>query len=151
MTQKKKREVKIGDVYAVPLDFFGKKHGYVRMYHDPDVAVLGVTSGSEFLTLDELSKYSSVMDVFCLRTAIEKGKWPLIGNIPFTSDENAWPGPRKQVSKIRPDLKLVVYKGHFIEADEFGGYDEYPEFKKFSDEGLIAEINGNPGLFIHKG
>ncbi|MFH6995671.1 hypothetical protein, partial [Flavobacterium sp. FlaQc-48] len=81
--------------------------------------------------------------------SIEKGLWPLIGNIPFENEEEEWPGPRKQVSKIRPDVRMVVYKGHFISEEKFGEYDNLPEYKKLTDEHLIEEINLNPTLYHH--
>ncbi|WP_075123072.1 MULTISPECIES: Imm26 family immunity protein [Burkholderia] len=147
--RKSKNEVRIGDVYAVPLDPLNQRYGYVRMYHNPDIAILGVTSGKQLLSLDEVKKYPSVTDAFSMRTAIEKGRWPLIGNIPFASEDEAWPGPRKQVFRLRPDVRKVVFKGRYISAEEFGQYDDLPEDKKLTDERLIEEINENSNLFKH--
>ncbi|MFH6994369.1 Imm26 family immunity protein, partial [Flavobacterium sp. FlaQc-48] len=79
MTKKRKHQVKIGDVYAVPLDTLNQRYGYVRMYHDPDIAILAVTSRNQILSLEEIKKYPIVLDAFALRTSIEKGLWPLIG------------------------------------------------------------------------
>lgn len=145
--RKTSKKIYIGDVFAVPLDHLGHRYGYVRMYNDPDVAVLGVVSGRNLLNIEEVAKYQSVMDVFVLRTAIEKGLWPYIGNIPFDSESDAWPGPRKQVAKFRPDLRMVIYKGDVISADEFGEYDDLPEWRKFTDERLVKEILSHPDLF----
>lgn len=146
--RKSSRKVNIGDVFAVPLDPIGRRYGYVRMYNDPDVAILGVVSGRDLLSIEELRSYPSVMDVFSLRTAIEKGVWSYVGNIPFENESEAWPGPRKQVAKIRPDLKMVVYKGDVISAEEFGEYDALPEWRKFTDEKLVEEIVSHPELFV---
>ncbi|RBL85316.1 hypothetical protein DDE05_17980 [Streptomyces cavourensis] len=148
MKKRKQHDVKVGDIYAVPLDPLGRRYGYVRMYNDPDVAILGVTSGKQLLSLHEISQYGSVTDALCLRSAIEKGRWPLIGNLPFGPGEDPWPGPRKQVAKIRPDLKMVLFKGHFISSETFGQYDELPELMKFSDENLIEYINNNKPMFM---
>jgi hypothetical protein len=149
LSKKTKHKVKIGDVYAVPLDTLNQRYGYVRMYHDPDIAVFAVTSSNKILSLDEIKNYPIVMDPFAMRTSIEKGLWPLIGNIPFENEDEAWPGPQKQVSKIRPDVRMVVYKGHFIREEKFGEYDNLPEYKKLTDERLIEEINLNPTLYHH--
>jgi len=150
-TRKSKHKVQIGDVYAVPLDSSNQRYGYVRMYHDPDVAILAVTSGQQLLELAEVEKYPIVRDVGSLRTNIEKGQWPILGNLPFGSEEEAWPGPRKQVSKIRPDIKKVVFKGHFISAEKFGEYENLPVFTTLTDEELVEEINSNPNLFHYIG
>lgn len=147
MANRTKHRVKVGDIYAVPLDTINQRYGYVQMYHDPDIAILGVTSSNLILSLDEIKKYPMVMDVFSLRTSIDKGRWPLVGNIPFENEDEAWPSPRKQVSKIRPDVRMVVYKGHFIREEKFGEYDNLPVFITMEDHDLIEEIKLNSTLY----
>lgn len=50
------------------------------------------------------------------------------------------PPPRKQVSEIRPDIRLVVSKGQFIPATAFGKFDELPPLIKLNSESLIERI-----------
>ncbi|WP_093381758.1 Imm26 family immunity protein [Pseudomonas sp. UC 17F4] len=142
-------KVKPGDIFAVPLDNRKQHYSYIRMYNDPNIAILNVTSKNRLLSITELENYTPYMDAFSLRTAVEKGEWPYIGNIPFNKNENPWPAPKKQVSTIRPDLKLVIYQGKLIPSEKFGEYDSLPEFKKFTDETLIKEIIANSEHF-HK-
>ncbi|MCP1107745.1 immunity 26/phosphotriesterase HocA family protein [Serratia nevei] len=144
---RRKPAVEIGDIYAVPLDPLARRYGYVRMYHEPSVAIMGVISEMRLLDLEEVAEYPIIMEVSASRTAIDKGIWPKIGNLPFGSDEGAWPKPHKQVSRIRPDVRFVIYRGDIISEAEFGAYDDLPVWKRLSDEGLVNEINSHPELF----
>lgn len=133
-------QVRSGDVFAVPLDDEASTYGYIRAYRDVDIAILPVTSKNRILSIEEISTTCSVLDVFLFRNSIESGTWSKIGNIPFDCEDDEWAPPRKQVAKIRPDLKLVTHKGHFIPASIFGEYDNLAEFLKFEDQDIINEI-----------
>ena len=145
----KKLKAKPGDIFAVPLDSDGLSFGYVRTYNDPDIAIIPIVSEKRILKLGDITNTKSALDAFSLRKSIESRKWPLIGNIPFESVESAWPPPMKQVSKIRPDIRLVVFKGHFISEEKFGAYDDLPEFIKLKDEDVIQKILEKIGEFEH--
>ncbi|KPM63214.1 hypothetical protein HB4184_14390 [Pseudomonas putida] len=140
ITNTPKTQARAGDVFAVPLNDEANSYGYIRAYRDVDVAILPVVSRNRILSIEELSTTCSVLDVFLFRNAIESGTWSKIGNIPFDCEDDEWAPPRKQVAKIRPDLKLVVHKGHFIPASKFGEYDDLAEFLKFEDQDIINEI-----------
>lgn len=129
-----------GDIYAVPLNERKTKFGYVRMYIEPNIAILPIISIGGLIKISDIKNTDTHTDCLSFRTAIEKNEWPQIGNIPFNDTDSAWPGPKKQVSKIRPDLRMVIHKGHLISEKEFGEYDSLPEFKKFNDLQLISQI-----------
>ena len=142
-----KTQVKSGDLFAVPLGDNDNTYGYIRAYRDVDIAILPIVSKNRILAVQEIPITSSAMDVFFFRNAIESGAWPKLGNIPFECEDDEWAPPRKQIAKIRPDLKVVVHKGHFIPASKFGKYDELPEFLKFEDQDVINEITRRKNKF----
>lgn len=145
--KKAKHEMNVGDIYAVPLDTTNTRYGYVKTYRGPNIAILPVISSGRLLNIEELRNFSGVRDVATSSYTIEKGKWPLIGNIPFATDDEEWPAPMKQVGKIRPDIKMVVYRGNYITAEKFGEYDNLPVFAWMSDEALINEIITSSGSY----
>lgn len=147
---KTQRPVLVGDVYAVPLGTANHGYGYVRTYSGEDIAILKITSGKRLLAVENLVGIESEADVFALRTNIEKGRWPLIGNIPFPSETESWAPPRKQVSTIRPDVKMVAHRGNLVRADKFGAYDDLPTLYRFSDENIVEFINSKKEHFKHE-
>ena len=70
------------------------------------------------------------MDVLTTRTGIERGDWPRIASFPFPNEESTWAPPRRQLSTIRPDVRLVVVTGNFIPSKEYGEWDSLPELIK---------------------
>ena len=145
---RKRVRVIAGDVYAVPLDAEHQSFGYIRAYRDVDIAVLPVLSRRRILSITQISTLNSVLDVFLFQDAIREGRWPRVGNVPFEDDASAWAPPRKQVAAIRPDVRMVVFQGHFIPAAKFGQYDNLPEFRKFDENDVIEEILRRSGDFL---
>jgi len=140
-TKSRKRvRVAAGDIFAVPLDAEHQRFGYIRTYQDVDVGILPIISKACILSIAEMPTVSSVLDVFLFQDALKTGRWPRIGNLPFTDEESAWAPARKQVAASRPEVKMVVFRGHFIAAAKFGQYDELPLFQKFDEEDVIREI-----------
>ncbi|HEL4245823.1 hypothetical protein I5U23_09725 [Stenotrophomonas maltophilia] len=137
---RKRIRVNVGDVFAVPLDKSELAFGYVRTYQDPDVAILPFISKGRMLRECELPTLESFMDVLTIRTAIERCDWPRIASFPFPNEESTWAPPRRQLSTIRPDVRLVVVKGNFIPSKEYGEWDSLPELIKANIDQLKALI-----------
>jgi len=140
-TKSRKRvRVSAGDIFAVPLDAEQQSFGYIRAYQDVDVGILPVISKARVLSIAQLPTVVSVLDVFLYQDALKTGRWPRVGNVPFADEASAWAPARKQVAALRPDVKMVVFRGHFIAAAKFGQYDDLPLFQKFDEEDVIREI-----------
>jgi len=144
---RRKSRASPGDIFAVPLDADGAAYGYVRTYNDPDISIIPIISEGRILCMEEITCFRSFLDAFSLRTSIKSGAWPLVGNAPFNDPEAAWPPPMKQVSTTRPDVRLVVFKGHFIPEEKFGRYDDLPEFLKLKDGDVVESIVSNRRAF----
>ncbi|MNC66040.1 hypothetical protein D3C75_1163950 [compost metagenome] len=80
------------------------------------------------------------MDVLTIRTAIERGDWPRIASFPFPNEESSWAPPRRQLSTIRPDVRLVVVKGDFVPSEKYGEWDTLPALIKADIDQLEALI-----------
>jgi len=138
-SSRRKIKVNVGDVFAVPIDQNELVFGYVRTYRDPDVAILPFLSKGRMLHPSELPTLESFMDVLTLRTAIERGEWPRIASFPFESEESTWAPPRRQLSAIRPDVRLVIVKGNFVPAEKYGEWDTLPVHIK-ADTGQLQAL-----------
>lgn len=136
----KRVRVAAGDIFAVPLDTEQKCFGYIRAYQDVDVGILPLISKARIPSIAQIPPVRSVLDVFLFQDALKSGRWPRIGNVPFTDEASAWAPARKQVAASRTDVKMVVFRGHFIAAARFGQYDELPLFQKFDEDDVIREI-----------
>ncbi|MNE17967.1 hypothetical protein D3C80_1109690 [compost metagenome] len=136
----KKIRIITGDVFAVPLSTREPLYGYIRAYQDPDIAILPIISREILLNASDFADLTSYQDVLTIRKPMESGEWPRVVNIPFPNEDSAWPPPRKQVSEIRPDIRLVVSKGQLIPANVFGKFDELPPLIKLNSEALIERI-----------
>jgi hypothetical protein len=137
---RKRIRVNVGDVFAVPLNMDELVFGYVRTYQDPDVAILPFLSKGRMLREYELPTLESFMDVLTIRTAIERGDWPRIASFPFPNEESSWVRPRRQLSTIRPDVRLVVVKGDFVPSEKYGEWDTLPVLVKADVDQLEALI-----------
>ena len=137
---RKRIRVNVGDVFAVPLNMDELVFGYVRTYQDPDVAILPFLSKGRMLREYELPTLESFMDVLTIRTAIERGDWPRIASFPFPNEESSWAPPRRQLSTIRPDVRLVVVKGDFVPSEKYGEWDTLPALIKADIDQLRALI-----------
>jgi hypothetical protein len=137
---RKRIKVNVGDVFAVPLDKDDLVFGYVRTYQDPDVAILPFISKGRMLRECELPTLESFMDVLTIRAAIERGEWPRIASFPFPNAESTWAPPRRQLSTIRPDVRLVVVKGNFVPSKEYGEWDSLPALIKADIDQLKSLI-----------
>jgi hypothetical protein len=137
---RKRIRVVAGDVFAVPLDAEQQSFGYIRAYQDVDVGILPVISKACILSTAQIPAVNSVLDVFLFQDVMKEGRWPRVGNLPFADEASAWAPARKQVAASRPEVKMVVFRGHFIPAAKFGQYDELPLFEKFDEDDVIKEI-----------
>ncbi|HDS1016384.1 hypothetical protein U0039_15670 [Stenotrophomonas maltophilia] len=137
---RKRIKVNVGDVFAVPLNEVELVFGYLRTYQDPDVAILPFISKGRMLRDCELPTLKSFMDVLTIRTGIERGDWTRIASFPFPNEESTWAPPRRQLSTIRPDVRLVVVKGNFVPAEKYGEWDTLPVLIKADTDQLKALI-----------
>lgn len=136
----KKLKVIPGDIFAVPLSSREPLYGYIRAYQDPDIAILPIVSRGILSNIMNFIELKSYQDILTIRKPMENGEWPKVASIPFPDEESTWAPPRKQVSDIRPDIRLVVSKGEFIPASIFGKFEELPPLVKLNSEALIQRI-----------
>lgn len=136
----KKSKVIPGDIFAVPLSKREPLYGYIRAYQDPDIAILPILSREILSNINYFVGLKSFQDILTIRRPMESGEWQKVASIPYPDEDSTWPPPRKQISDIRPDIRLVVSKGEFIPATIFGEFEELPLLIKLNSEELIQRI-----------
>lgn len=105
MSKLKKRRLKLGDIYEIPLPD-GKK-AYGRLYKE---CTLAIYKGrfNEVSALPEEELYESYIAVY--KDLLQDGEWPIVGNRGFICEEEAWPPPKVMVDAITKRGSLY-YKG----------------------------------------
>ena len=84
----KRNRVKIGDVFAIPLQ--NSKYAFGRRYRDASIGIykhIGVDVDD--LPLQE--DYQFIVGVY--DDVLKSGKWPIVDNRPFKNEEEEWPPP----------------------------------------------------------
>jgi len=110
--QKKRRKLKLGDVYAIPLP--NGKYAFGRAFWDGAIAIYEhIAESVEDLPLSE--DYQFIVGVY--EYVLKSGEWPFVGNRPFNIDEEKWPPPTCVIDNISGEYS-IYYKGEFRESNE---------------------------------
>lgn len=88
MTGKKRKRIKIGDVYAIPLP--NGKYAFGRIFKDAGIGIYKYIGESiEDIPKDE--EYQFIVGVY--EYVLKSGDWTVVENRPFKSDDEAFPPP----------------------------------------------------------
>ncbi|WP_197529178.1 Imm26 family immunity protein [Aeoliella mucimassa] len=127
---------KIGDVIEIPLSNGNFAAG--RLYRESSIGIFSRKFRSH-VRIEELVDLSIAFVVGCFDTAITKGNWPTIGNIPFDDSEDAWAPPRYIQDIINPSKYRIYHHGEMRPADpsEIAGLEKAQVYKP---EQLVERI-----------
>ncbi|UHA74903.1 Imm26 family immunity protein [Paenibacillus sp. 481] len=111
MSEKRKR-IKLGDVYAIPLS--DGMFSFGRRFKDASIAIYShVSSSIEDVPQDE--DYQFIVGVY--DDVLKSGQWPVIENRPFGNEEEAWPPPAYVIDKLTGGYS-IYYKGEMRKASK---------------------------------
>lgn len=106
---------KMGDVFEIPLP--DGKVAYCRLYKDVCVGVFNlISANSELLATVRGNEIAFFSHVFT--HAMKDGSWKKIGNIPFSSEDEAWPPPQYRQDIINKTSFTICHKGECWPATE---------------------------------
>lgn len=94
MKNTRRKRIKLGDIYAIPLP--NAKFAFGRTLKDASIAIYNVISD----TIEEIpqeEEYQFIVGVY--DDVLKSGDWPIVENRPFPDEEEAW--PHLPVSLIR--------------------------------------------------
>lgn len=110
MTGKKRKRIKIGDVYAIPLP--NGKYAFGRIFKDGCIGIYNHIGGSiEDIPMAE--EYQFIVGVY--EYVLKSGAWTVIENRPFKNEEEAWPPPACIIDSISSDYS-IYHKGEIRRA-----------------------------------
>jgi len=128
MARKSRKKYQVGSVIAIPLP--DGRFGFAKAFNDFDWGVYDlVTEG--MLGLESVTKHPFSFFQACTDSAVNDGSWPVIGQEPFSSVEDAW-GPPKATMYVRDSnewtmggVPRVSYQGETMIAtlDDVVGMD----------------------------
>jgi len=87
-----KKRLKLGDIYAIPLP--DGTYAFGRLYKEFTLAIYKERSVKKDEIPSEIpgkNGYDFFVTVY--RDLLTDGQWTVVGNIPFTHDDNAWRPP----------------------------------------------------------
>lgn len=85
---RKRKKVKIGDVFAIPLP--NGKFGFGRIYRDASIGIYNHI-GIDVTDLPQKEEYQFVVGVY--EDVLKSGNWELVDTRPFKNEEEEWPPP----------------------------------------------------------
>ena len=136
MSEKKRRRLKLGDVYAIPLP--NGKYGFGRTFKDAGIGIykhIGDTKED----LPETEEYQFIVGVYSY--ILKSGQWPLVDIRSFKNEEESWPPPSCIIDKISGEYS-IYYKGEMRDASK-SECDGLEETAVWGDEHIIDRIMGD--------
>lgn len=104
-----RQRIKLGDILAIPLP--DGKYAFGRVMEDAGFAVYEGKYES-IRDFDKARKYSFIVGIY--RNVLTDGKWPVIDNVPFKMEEDAWPPPSCVIDQITGECR-IYHKGEIRE------------------------------------
>jgi hypothetical protein len=135
MNNKKHKQMKIGNIYAIPLP--NGKYAFGRTYKDACIAIYNHIGD----TVDDLPKteeYQFIVGVY--KDILKSGQWPVVSNRPFNSDEEQWPPPMYVIDSISGEYS-IYHKGE-LRTSSKGECEGLEEAAVWEAEHIIDRIMG---------
>jgi hypothetical protein len=107
---KKRRRIKLGDVFAIPLP--NGKYAYGRVFDDAGFGVYEYI-GESMVDTPKSEDYQFNVGVY--KHALMSGEWTFIENRPFKSEEEAFPPPACIIDSISGEYS-IYHKGKIKSA-----------------------------------
>ncbi len=112
MAGKRRRKLKIGDVYAIPLP--NGNYAFGKVFKD---AGLGIYKhiGDSTEDLPETEEFQFNVGVY--KDVLTSDKWQIVDNRPFSSEEAAFPPPKYIKDAISGEYS-IYYKGEIKQSNQ---------------------------------
>jgi hypothetical protein len=107
-----RNKIRIGDVFAIPLP--NENYAFGRLFKENCIAIyhhVGV-SKKDIPTTEE---YQFIVGVYL--DVLTSGKWTVIDNRPFKTDDEAWPLPMCVIDSISGKYS-IYHKGEFFNSSK---------------------------------
>ncbi|QFT90805.1 hypothetical protein FIU87_19345 [Bacillus sp. THAF10] len=106
----KRKRIKLGDVFAVPLP--NGEYCFGRRFKDAGIAIYKYI-GKSLADTPPQDDYQFIVGVY--EDVLRSGEWPYIEILPFHNEEEAWPPPSCIIDSITGDYS-IYYMGEIRDA-----------------------------------
>lgn len=101
MKGKQRKQIKLGNVYAIHLP--NGKYAYGRTFKDGCIAIYKQI-GDTIEDLPEAENYQFTVGIY--KDILMTEQWPIVDNRPFKDDNEAWPPPMCIIDSISGEYSL---------------------------------------------
>ncbi|MFB9328276.1 Imm26 family immunity protein [Paenibacillus aurantiacus] len=101
----KRKRIKLGDVYAIPLP--DGQFAFGRRFKDAGIAIYH-HRGKSMEDLPSGENYQFFVGVY--DDVLKSGQWPVVDHRHFTHEEEAWPPPKCIMDNLNGECS-IYYKG----------------------------------------
>ncbi len=109
---KKKRRIKLGDIFCIPLP--NGKFAFARLFKESTIGVYkNIYTNFKELPLTE--EYEFFVGVY--KDVLQDGIWEIVENRPFKFDDDAWP-PRRCIKDVISGEYSLYYRGEIKPSTE---------------------------------
>jgi hypothetical protein len=112
MEKKRKRRVKLGDIYAIPLP--NGMYAFGRVMRDAGIAIYKYI-GSSVEDIPKTEEYQFIVGVY--KDVLQGGAWTVVGNRPFNNEEESWPPKEYILDQINGSYR-IYHKGEMIPSTQ---------------------------------
>lgn len=112
MEKKRKRRVKLGDIYAIPLP--NGMYAFGRVLKDAGIAIYKYTSNN-IKDIPVSEEYQFIVGVY--KDVLQNGIWTVVSNRPFNNEEESWPPKQYIYDKINGSYS-IYYKGEITPSTQ---------------------------------
>jgi hypothetical protein len=110
MAGKKRKQIKIGNVYAIPLP--NGKYAFGRKFKDAGIGIYKYIGES----IEDIPKDEEYQFIVCVYDYVLKsGDWTVVENRPFKSNDEDYPPPSCIIDSISGEYS-IYYKGEIRSA-----------------------------------
>jgi len=110
MTGKKRKRIKIGDVYAIPLP--NGNFAFGRIFKDAGIGIYKYI-GESIEDIPKVEEYQFIVGVY--EYVLKSGDWTVVENRLFKSDNEAFPPPTYIIDSISGEYS-IYHKGEIRSA-----------------------------------
>jgi len=108
----RKKKLRLGDIYLITLP--NGKFAFGRLFKESTLAIYkGTYDNASELPVSE--EYAFILGVYT--DLLHDGKWEIVGNRPFLSDDDAWPPP-KCIKHVFNGKYSLYIKGEITPSSE---------------------------------
>lgn len=136
MNKKRRKRIKLGDVYAIPLP--DGRYAFGRVFDDGGIAIYKYI-GNSIEDIPNQEDYQFIVGVY--KYVLQSGDWPIVENRPFINEEDSCPPPQCIIDPIDGSYS-IYYNGEIRDSnkEECEGLEEAAVW---ADNHIIDRIMGD--------